>query len=105
MKHKAGAEGALARDPGPIRYDDISGTAPERDLAGFGTGELSDLNGKSCGPVETMGADDVKFPPEGTGSLGHDANRVVGASRPCEQDDCRGKSDKDTVHVFGQNHA
>ena len=63
------AFGAFPRDPQPVRDDDVGAAALNGDLAGFGRGELRDVELEPGLLVETEGAHDRHLPAGGAGLL------------------------------------
>ena len=72
------SERALARDPQPVGQDDVGAAADQRDLAGFGGGELGGLEIDTGFLVEAIGADDRQLPAEGAGRLDGEPQFVGG---------------------------
>ena len=64
-KVKVAAAGALARDPQPIRGDDVDGAALQADRGRLGAGERHDIELDAFGLVEPVGLDGVEHPTDG----------------------------------------
>ena len=78
IEHEIVAERALARDPQPVRQHHVGRAALERDLAGFGRGELERLDLQVGFAVEAMRLDDVELPRQRAGALHREPDAILG---------------------------